>query len=254
MGKTETLSISSNPYFRPMLWPTVFVIAALPILIGLGTWQLQRLEWKLGILERMEERLTAPAIDIDGVTPKPADEYRRYLVTGKFLPDVEFHWLTVLDKYGISYEVFSPFRLSDGRIIIINRGIVPASLKDPGTRPPAEEIGTRLSFETIARVGETPGGLDAENDIAANIWFTRDIAAMISLSGEGDYLSLYLERDGQMAEEDWPKPDVAGVTLVNNHLDYALTWFGLGIVLVGIYLAFHRAQGRFGRPSNEINT
>jgi len=245
------VSISSNPYFRPLLAPTVFVIAALPILLGLGNWQLQRLDWKLGILARMEERLTAPAIDLNGIVPGPEDEYRRYRVTGQFLPNVEFHWLTVSEKYGISYEVFSPFQLSDGRIVIINRGIVPASLKDPDTRPPAEEIGTRLSFETIARVGETPGALDAENDIAANIWFTRDIAAMISLSGEGDYLSLYLERDGPVAQEYWPKPDVAGVTLVNNHLDYALTWFGLGIVLVGVYLAFHKAQGRFGRLPDE---
>jgi surfeit locus 1 family protein len=248
LRKTEILNISSNPFFRPLLWPTVFVIAALPILMGLGAWQLQRLDWKLGILAAMEERLSAPAIDMANRTPAPDDEYRRYRVTGKFLPDVEFHWLTVSDKYGISYEIFSPFKLEDGRSVIVNRGIVPAALKDPAARPPVEAIGTTISFEAIARVSQTPGPLDAENDIAANIWFTRDIVAMIGRAGEGSYMPLYLERDGQVAEGDWPKPDVAGVTLVNNHLDYALTWFGLGVVLVAIYLAFHKAQGRFGRP------
>lgn len=248
------MSDSSNPYFRPLLWPTVFVVAALPVLVGLGTWQLQRLDWKLGILAAMEERLGAPAIDMATATPAPQDEYRRYRVTGKFLPDVEFHWLTVSEKYGISYEVFSPFKLEDGRSVIVNRGLIPAELKDPATRRQtgvAGETGATISFEAIARVSQTPGALDAENDIAANIWFTRDIAAMIGQAGEGSYIPLYLERDGLVAPDDWPKPDVAGVTLVNNHLDYALTWFGLGVVLVAIYLAFHKAQGRFGRPSDE---
>ncbi len=245
------MNILSNPYFRPLLWPTFFVGIALPVLIGLGNWQLQRLDWKLGIQQAMEERLTAPAIDITGVALAPEDAYRRYRVTGEFLLDVEFHWLTVSDRYGISYEVFSPFLLNDGRFVIINRGLVPLALKDPQTRPQAAGEDRETSFDAIARVSEVPGPLDAENDIAANIWFTRDIAAMIGQAGEGSYIPLYLERDEVMEADEWPKPDIAGVRLVNNHLDYALTWFGLGGVLVAIYLAFHRAQGRFGRPSDK---
>lgn len=219
----------------------------MPLLIWLGLWQVQRLEWKLGLVERMEERLDAPAVNIDGQLLTSADEYRRYSVTGQFLSDTEFHWLTTSDVFGVGYQVFVPFQLADGRRVIINRGYIPVALKDPATRTARNSIET---FEAIARIPQIPGALDAENDVAANIWFTRDIAAMIVLTGDENYIPLYLERDGQVSADVWPKPGAAQAKLVNNHLDYALTWFGLAIVLLAIYLAFHNAQGRIGYARN----
>lgn len=234
----------SNPYFRPSLWPTLFLVASLPILLWLGTWQLQRLDWKLGLVEQMEARLDAPAIAIEDTSPSAEDEFRRYRVSGAFDEGVEFHWLATSDTYGIGYLIFAPFTLQDGRKVIVNRGFVPSSLKDAT----ADRPGGAASFEAIARVPEKPGALDATNDVAANIWFTRDTAAMADLAGGGDYLPIYLEKLGEPGADDWPKPGAAKVTLVNNHLDYALTWFGLAVVLVVIYLVFHRSQGRLGRP------
>ncbi|MAN64264.1 MAG: cytochrome c oxidase assembly protein [Parvibaculum sp.] len=234
----------SNPYFRPSLRPTLFLIASLPILLWLGTWQLQRLEWKLGLVEQMEARLDAPAIAIEDASPAVDDEFRRYRVSGEFDTGVEFHWLATSEAYGIGYLVFSPLTLKDGRKVIVNRGFIPSPLKDAM----ADRPGGGETFEAIARVPETPGSLDATNDEAANIWFTRDTASMAKLAGGGDYLPIYLEKLGEVAEADWPKPGAAKVTLVNNHLDYALTWYGLGVVLLVIYLVFHRSQGRVGCP------
>ena len=219
----------------------------MPVLIWLGLWQVQRLEWKLGLVERMEERLDAPALDISDQQLNAADEYRRYSVTGQFLSGTEFHWLTTSDEFGVGYQVFAPFQLADGRRVIINRGYIPVALKDPTTRTPPRSVET---FEVIARIPQAPGALDAENDVAANIWFTRDIAAMIALAGEENYIPLYLERDGEVSADVWPKPGAAQAKLVNNHLDYALTWFGLAIVLLAIYLAFHKSQGRIGYARN----
>jgi len=236
--------LTTNPYFRPLLWPTLFLIASLPILLWLGTWQLQRLEWKLTLTSQMEARVDAPAIDIVGETPGAADEFRRYSVLGVFLAGEEFHWLTTSDTYGIGYLVFSPLELSDGRRVIVNRGYVPASLKDVVEDRP----GGAAAFEAIARVPEQPGALDATNDVAANIWFTRDTVAMAESAGGDDYLPVYLELVGEVPEDVWPKPGAARVRLVNNHLDYALTWYGLAVVLLVIYLVFHRSQGRLGRP------
>ena len=234
--------LHTNPYFRPLLWPTLFLIASLPVLLWLGTWQLQRLEWKLALTSQMEARLDAPAVDIAGETPGLRDEFRRYSVSGVYDERAEFHWLTTSDTYGIGYLVFSPLELSDGRRVIVNRGFVPAPLKDATEDRP----GRPATFEAIARVPAKPGALDATNDVAANIWFTRDTVAMADLAGGGDYLPVYLERAGEVAEDEWPKPGAAKVTLVNNHLDYALTWYGLGLVLLVIYLVFHRSQGRLG--------
>ncbi len=237
--------LADNPYFRPSLWPTLFLIGSLPVLLWLGTWQLQRLEWKLGLVEQMEARLDAPAINLEGASPGVEDKFRRYRLSGAFMNGVEFHWLATSETYGIGYLIFSPFVLQDGRRVIVNRGFVPAPLKDAL----AERPGGTATFEAIARAPEMPGTLDAENDVAANIWFTRDVAAMAALAGGDGYLPIYLETVGDVPEDVWPKPGVAKVTLVNNHLDYALTWFGLAVVLVVIYLVFHRSQGRFGRPT-----
>ncbi len=234
----------SNPYFRPGLWPTLFLIISLPILLWLGTWQVQRLEWKLGLIEQMEARLDAPAIDIAGARPGVEDEFRRYRVSGTFQEGVEFHWLTTSETYGIGYLIFSPLTLEDGRSVMVNRGFVPGPLKEAI----ADRLGRSATFDAIARVPEQPGALDATNDVSANIWFTRDTAAMAELAGGGDYLPVYLEKVGEASEDAWPKPGAAKVTLVNNHLDYALTWYGLAVVLVVIYLVFHRSQGRIGRP------
>ena len=219
----------------------------MPLLIWLGVWQLQRLEWKEGLVERMEERLDAPAVDIEGQLLTPADEYRRYRVTGQFVSRSEFHWLITSDEFGVGYQVFAPFQLTDGRRVIVNRGYIPVALKDPATRIVPSALET---FEAIVRIPEIPGALDAENDVVANIWFTRDIAAMIALTGDENYIPLYLERDGEVPADVWPKPGAAQAKLVNNHLDYALTWFGLAIVLVAIYLAFHKGQGRIGYARN----
>ncbi len=232
----------SNPYFRPSLWPTLFLVVSLPILLWLGTWQLQRLEWKLGLIEQMEARLDAPAIAITDADPGTDDEFRRYRVSGTFQDGVEFHWLATSETYGIGYLVFSPFTLEDGRRVIVNRGFVPGPLKDAM----ADRLGGAANFDAIARIPEKPGSLDAANDVTANIWFTRDTAAMADLAGGGDFLPVYLEVIGDVPDAAWPKPGAAKVTLVNNHLDYALTWYGLAVVLVVIYLVFHRSQGRFG--------
>ena len=238
---------ATNPYFRPLLGPTLFLLAGLPVLVWLGVWQLQRLEWKQGIIAQMEARLGAAAIELDGQVLAPEDEYRRYKVSGTFLPDTEFHWLTTSDAYGVGYQLYAPFRLNDGRLVMVNRGYIPAALKDPASRT---ALPGSVSFEALARMPETPGSLDAENDLVSNIWFTRDITAMCAQAGVGACLPLYLQQEGEVAEEIWPKPGAARVTVINNHLDYALTWFGLAIVLIAVYLAFHKGQGRIGYPRN----
>lgn len=239
--------LKDNPYFRPALWPTLFLLLSLPILAWLGTWQLQRLEWKLGLIERLEERLSADPVPLPDEL-SAADEYRRYTIEGVVKPGTEFHWLTTSDAYGIGYLVFAPFQLSDGRWVIVNRGFIPQALKEEaGTRSAASITPVQLTVR--ARVPEVPGSLDAVNDVAANIWFTRDTNHMAALSGETGFLPLYLEVEGEVAEGVWPKPGATDVTIVNNHLDYALTWYGLGLALVVIYLVFHASQGRMGRKT-----
>ncbi|MEQ9519862.1 MAG: SURF1 family protein [Parvibaculum sp.] len=245
------LILSDNPYFRPAPWPSVFVLLSLPILLWLGTWQLQRLEWKLGVIAKLEERLNTDPVPLGREALADDDEYRRFQIRGAFTPGVEFHWLTTSDEFGIGYLVFAPFKLDDGRFVIVNRGFVPQALKDKAEarKAPPDRINVR------ARVPEVPGRLDAANDEAANIWFTRDTVRMAALTGETPFLPLYFEEEageeGQTEPQAWPKPGASHVTIVNNHLDYALTWYGLGLVLVVIYFAFHLSQGRIGRKSQK---
>lgn len=238
--------LRSNPYFRPALWPSVFLLVSLPILLWLGTWQLQRLEWKLGLIAKLEDRLSAAPVPLDTQQLTAADEYRRFTVKGAYRPGVEFHWLTTSDTLGVGYLVFAPFKLEDGRWAMVNRGFVPRALKEE-----VREVGAVRTLTVRARIPEEPGQLDATNDEAANIWFTRDTDRMSVLTGEAGFLPLYFEEEGEVGDETWPKPGVTQITIVNNHLDYALTWYGLGVVLVGIYLAFHVSQGRIGTKTRK---
>lgn len=237
----------TNLWFRPLLWPTLILVSGLPVLLWLGFWQLDRLEWKLGLIAQMDARLSAEPVTFDAAAiTVPDDEYLRVDVTGT-LVDREFHWLTQSPDFGIGYNVYQPLVLSGGGHVMVNMGFVPEALKSEEKRAPASG---EVVLTALIRQGEIPGTLDAVNDVTGNIWFTRDVGAMGAETGLGAFLPYYLQKEGPIGQAEWPKPADSRIAIVNNHLDYALTWFGLAVTLIVIYIAFHIAQGRFGRPSD----
>lgn len=205
---------------------------------GLGVWQVERLAWKNGLIAAVDTRAHAAPLDLDAtdwsaIDPE-ASQYQRVAVSGMLLPE---NVLTqAVTAEGPGFWVMTPLRLADGRTLLINRGFAPrdADVALSGETP-AEITG-------LLRVTEPEGGFLRSNDPAADRWFSRDVAAI----GE----ALNLQRlapffiDADRAGDSYPRGGMTVISFSNNHLIYALTWFGLcGLCLFAlIYLVRDRRR------------
>ncbi|MBB4122219.1 SURF1 family protein [Martelella radicis] len=227
-------------------------LVAFICLILLGNWQVRRLHWKEGLLATIEARLAAPPVslaEIETMATEGADiRYRPVTVTGTFEHDRERHYFATFE--GLSgYYVYTPLKLEDGRIVFVNRGFVPFDRKDAATRAQGQVEGpvtiTGLSRE---RLPEKPSFLVPENDLSKNIFYWKDLDAMAASAGLGAETVLPFFIDAGDAENPGGLP-VGGVTRIsfpNNHLQYAITWYGLAAVLaIGVcVLAIRRRRNR----------
>ncbi|MDE1173030.1 MAG: SURF1 family protein [Parvibaculaceae bacterium] len=242
---------AGNPWFRPLLWPTIMVVVMLPVLLGLGFWQLERLQWKLALIARMDERLAAEPVDL----PESGEwaaldvrslEYRHVRLRGEFIHAREFHYF-VQDKDGDpGYDIVTPVALADGGYVFVSRGHVPPALKEPETRV-AGEVPGEVTVTGILRLPERRGMFAVKDEPARNIWFVRDPALFGRVAQLSPVAPFFIEADATPNPGGWPKGGQTQVTLRNEHLSYALTWFGLAAGLTVIYFVYHHSMGRIGR-------
>jgi len=240
-----------------LLVPAILVFA---VLISLGVWQVQRKAWKEGLVAMLTERLAAPPQGL----PAPAawlqldqagDEYRRVTFTATFDNSREALVYAAASAFrpdvadaGPGYWVLTPARLADGGIVIVNRGFVPDGRKDPQTRPDGEVSGP-LDMVGAMRWPEARHWFTPNDDPAHNLWFVRDPAAIAVAKGLGSLAPFYVEQEAPVPPGGWPQPGKLVVNLPDNHLQYALTWFGLAAVLVGVFVSWavgSRARGSGG--------
>jgi surfeit locus 1 family protein len=200
---------------RRMLAPLVFGLAAVAILVALGAWQLRRLEWKTAILAEIDARLAAEPVPIPAAPDPLADRYRRVRAEGRLLPG-EIHVYTSMPGRGVGYRVIAPMALADGRRILLDRGFVPIEEKD-AARPTGE----------VAVVGNLvwPQEGEARPDRARNVWIARDVPLMAEALDTAPILLVV-----ESSDPAGPTPLPVTVAIPNNHLGYALTWFGLAAV------------------------
>lgn len=244
MGLVETMRR------RRLLAPSVMTALALPVLLGLGYWQLQRLEWKNGLIAAISERTRLAPIGLEEALARRKVrgdvEYVRVSARGRFHHDKERFLYHPEQQRGPGFHVYTPLELAgSGTVIVVNRGWLPESLK-----PAAERKAGQTEGETevvgLLREPEQPGYFTPENDVARNTWFWRDLAGMLASMFDGAppaHAPVFLEAEGE-AVGGWPKGGVTNVTLPNRHLEYAITWFGLAGALVAVYLAFVAARLR----------
>ena len=213
-------------------------LVALPIvalLIGLGSWQLQRLVWKRDLIATMETRLDAAPVPLAQALDRPeADrEWQRVTATGTYLHDrqIALYRLSVAGRPG--YLILTPLRLADGRAVLVDRGHVPQAEVDPSARPGSEPQGT-VHVTGILRGGETPQAFTNENDPASGAWYWYDLPAMAAAM-ELDLMPVVINADAGPAGS-LPLGWQAVFDPPNHHLQYALTWYGLAVVALVIYV------------------
>ncbi|MCK3775603.1 SURF1 family protein [Ensifer sesbaniae] len=223
----------------------VLLAVAFAILVSLGTWQMQRLHWKEGLLTAIQERRSAPPVSIGEIEKMLADgidiDYRTVTVTGTFDHSKERHFFATYDSR-TGYYVFTPLTLDDGRFLFVNRGFVPFEQKDSSTRL-AGELPAFVGIHGLARskLDQKPSSLVPENDLAKNIFYWKDLDTMASSVGlpADKVVPLFVDADATPNPGGLPIGGVTQFDLPNNHLQYALTWYGLAAALVlvsGLYL------------------
>ena len=236
-----------------LLWPSLATLVALAILIGLGTWQLQRKAWKEALIAQVDARAhgVPQPLPPEARWPdwKPQDEeFRRVTAQGRLDPDrtVLVHGILPGATRGMpvqGYYVFAPLSLNEGGTVMVNRGFIPSELKDQprapwrGTAGPATVTG-------LMRAPERRTLFVPENDPARETWFVRDVAQMAGARGLSRVAPFYVEAEASPGGSEWPKPGQAFVDLPNNHLQYAFTWFGIAATLLGVFAVFARQRLR----------
>jgi surfeit locus 1 family protein len=235
-------------YFRPSIWFSVFMGFALLVLLWLGLWQLDRRAWKIELIEAAGSRSIGKALPIDEVIDGAEDLrsilFQKVVLSGSFDHSKEAY-LFASRPEGIGYKVTTPFLREGHRPVLVDRGFVPESAVDPKSRREGQPKGPVKITGLIRLEGVGTFGVAAKQD-GKPIWTYRDLAGMAQFMGLADPLPVFVEILPNGPTNTWPKPLEPDFSFPNNHLSYALTWFGLAFGLISVYIAFHISQRRLG--------
>jgi surfeit locus 1 family protein len=228
--------------FRVKLWPTVFAVPIVLLCLGLGSWQVQRLFWKEGLIAERASAVAAPPVSAAAISSAGSSlEFHHVFDEGVFLNDREI-FLGATSEGGVNgYQILTPLKEPDGRIIFINRGFIPADLKNRAKRVAGEPAG-QVRVEGLLRLPPAgrPNWFLPDNRPDLNYWFWVDLPAMATAAGLDHVAPFYIDADATPNPGGWPKGGVTRLTLPNDHLQYAITWFSLAVAMIVIYVLFHR--------------
>lgn len=221
---------------RPHISARIIVSLAVLTLIGLGLWQVQRLQWKEALIAEI-----ARANEQSPIEGWPNDAaslgWRRAQLEGEFLYQDEFHLAARYYEGQLGYHILTPFQLEDGRVIVINRGWVPVDKKEAANRLEGQESGPRVILVQI-RTDSDKTFFTPEAEITKNIWFWRDIEQMRHVSG--------LKLEAITADllhttptGGFPIASEGEIRLRNDHLGYAIIWFSLALAATVMFVVYH---------------
>ena len=230
--------------FRPYPGLTAAAVILFAILCGLGVWQVQRLHWKLDLIATMDGHLAAAPIGLNLALKLPADEsqYRRVTLTGRFDHARETYVFTTGGGSAV-YHVLTPFMADDGRILMVDRGLVTKDRLAPASRA-AGNVSGETRITGVWRIPDRAGIFTPLPDTTHRVWYSRDLSAIAAAGHVTLAAPVLVEADAAPNQGGWPKGGQTVVDLPNNHLSYAITWFGLAACLLGVWLAYHISKGR----------
>ena len=213
---------------KRMILPLLFGIAGLAVLLSLGVWQVQRMAWKEQVLARVEARMKAEPVAVPDVPIFEAHNYLQVRATGRLVGG-EAHVLTSEKFVGPGFLVVAKLRMDDGREVLVDLGFI-AEVRKNEARPggPIAVIGNMLW------PNEVDGTFTPDPDLAKNIWFARDLSAMADHLG-ADPVMIVASAVTPLAE-GMPKPIRVASNIPNDHFEYAITWFSLALVWLGMTL------------------
>src|SRR5687767_4256674 len=256
IARTEAM----RPPLRGLILPAILTLAALVVLVALGNWQVERLAWKEDLIARVEERPLADPVDfrrdrLDFAADESffaEYEYRNALIAGRYDPSGEVLVFTSLSDArgplsGIGYWVFTPLLTPpDDRIVYVNRGFVPEERKRDYSAPPAGEVTVR----GLIRAPESGSWFTPKPNLQERIFFARDPRIVAAATGLANAQGFFIDVDAaETSPGGLPQAGETRMVFTNNHLGYAVTWYGLAAALLAVFLSF--AWTRLGDRSEE---
>ena len=207
---------------------SVFVYFIILTLISLGFWQIYRLNWKLELIEQIENSLKNDPVELSKIEKK---NYLRIKTSGKIDFDKQIYLYNLNDAGKPGFEVINPIKIGDENYLV-NRGWIPFEKKD---LPEINLVDQNQIVGTLM-LQTKPSTFKPENDIEKNYWFTLDREDILKFTGRNfsEYV-IYLNGDYKI-----PKPRVITAKISNNHKKYAITWFSMAISILLIYLYFRK--------------
>jgi len=207
---------------------SVFVYFIILTLLSLGFWQIYRLNWKLELIEQIENSLKNDPVELSNIEKK---NYLRIKTSGEIDFDKQIYLYNLNDNGKPGFEVINPIKIGDENYLM-NRGWISFEKKDLAEINLVDQnqiVGT-LMLQTKA------SSFKPENDIEKNYWFTLNREDILKFTGRNfsDYV-IYLNGDYKI-----PKPRVITPKISNNHKKYAITWFSMAISILLIYLYFRK--------------
>lgn len=227
-----------RPHERPpRIWPVVIAtLVGFAILMSLGVWQVKRLAWKEALLAQLAANAAAPPVDLaTALNMSRAGsnvEFVRVKFTGIYKNDA---WMKMLSTYdgGQGWTIITPVASSDGWAVIVDRGRLPGQRLESFTRLDGPQ-----ELEGVIRTHPYGQGFfDPVNDPKAKMWYWWDVKGMLAASGLPADLKPFpfeVQLLPSSTTVEFPRPEEPKADLANNHLGYAITWFGLALTLLGV--------------------
>lgn len=239
----------------------IFTLVIVVVCVGLGLWQLQRRLEKHALIAALDERLAAspetlPPPSQWGALTRARDEFRRVSFAASYarLPDAMVYSSGSAvrdDVSGPGTWAFLPAHLPGGETVVVNTGFVQNTMQDRAQQDRAVGrliTGQPAKLTGYLRFSEAAGALTPKEDAVKRLWFTRDHQAMAHALGwnaDGNILApFYIDLESPAPESGIPKPGALSVHLKDDHLQYAVTWFGLAGVVAIAFAVWWRAQRR----------
>ncbi len=235
-----------------LIAPLLMTLAGLAILLALGCWQAQRLVWKQDLIAKLDSRIAGKPVPLkDAVARHLAGEdieYLRVTARGRYLNGKERYFYAPDVELGSGVNVYTPMQIEgDAAVLFVNRGYVADALKDP-TKRAAGLLDGDVEITGLVRMQGTQQRFVPDNDVKANLWYWRDLGAMLSSAFENTerpYVPFFVDAEASTTPPGgWPRGGATLATLSNRHLEYALTWFGLAATLVIIFAVYAVARLR----------
>lgn len=230
---------------RPTFWMTACAIATFVLLVGLGTWQLHRLEWKENLIAERAEKKVLPPLAISEV---PDDdwrrlEHRRITVRGRFQHDKEILIVNQTHRGQVGFQLITPLAIEGGVSILVNRGWVP--LRWPKGGLDNRRVAGTVKLTGVLRRGVRPNKWVPDNNPARDQWFFADVPQMAARVGLKKFRGYLIKAVSGFNRPGYPKGPHTNFKIRNKHLEYAFTWYGLAMTLVIVFVAYHLRRSKW---------